>query len=118
MDLDSLFQQAVAAHRAGRLPAAERGSLQILAAEPDYIQARYPLGILRAQQGRPHEALELIGAALMVTPHAPEMLFNYGNVLMSVGRFAEALAIFTRALDFDTANGALWANRAMVEMRL
>jgi tetratricopeptide (TPR) repeat protein len=118
MDLDSLFQQAVAAHRAGRLPEAERGYLQILAAEPAYTQARYPLGILRAQQGRPDEALELIGAALMVTPHSPEMLFNYGNVLMSVGRFPEALAIFTRALDFDPANGALWANRALVEMRL
>jgi len=118
MDFASLFQQAVAAHRAGRLAEAERGYLQILAAAPGYTQARYPLGILRAQQGRPDEALELIGAALMVTPHAPEMLFNYGNVLMSVGRFPEAVTIFDRALDFQPANAAILANRAMVQMRL
>ena len=118
MDFDSLFQRAVAAHRAGRLAEAERGYLQILDAEPGYTQARYPLGVLRAQQGRPAEALDLIGAALMVTPHAPEMLFNYGNVLMSVGRFPEAVTIFDRALDFQPANAGILANRAMVQMRL
>ena len=116
--MDSLFQQAVAAHRAGRLAEAERAYLSILATAPGYTRARYPLGILRAQQGRPQEALDLIGQALMVTPHSPEMLFNYGNVLMSVGRFPEALAIFERALDFQPGNAGILANRALVEMWL
>ncbi len=118
MDTLSLYNQAVAAHRAGRLADAERAYLQILAAEPGNAQARYPLGILRAQQGRSEEALELIGGALMAHPNSPEMLLNYGNVLMGVGRFSEALAIFDRALDFQPGNVGLLANRATVLMRL
>jgi tetratricopeptide (TPR) repeat protein len=114
MDLDSLYRQTAAAHRTGQLADAERGYVTILNAEPGYTQACYALGIVRAQQGRLEEALDLIGAAVLVTPHMPEMLFNYGNVLMAVGRFPEALAIFDRALDIEPANAGILATRAFL----
>jgi tetratricopeptide (TPR) repeat protein len=118
MDLQSLYDQAVAAHRQGKLAEAEHFYLQILTTEPGSALVRYPLGLLRAQQGRPQEALDLIGSALLANPNSSEMLLNYGNVLLSLGRFVEALAIFTRALDFSPRNVQLLANHAMTLMRL
>ena len=55
MDLRTLYDQAIAAHRQGKLSEGERSFLQILAAEPGNTQVRYSLGMLRAQQGRLQE---------------------------------------------------------------
>jgi tetratricopeptide (TPR) repeat protein len=118
VDLDSLYSQTAAVHRAGRLAEAERGYAAILDAEPGYTQARYALGVVRAQQGRLHEALDLMGAALLATPHVPEMLFNYGNVLMRAERVPEALAIFDRALHFQPADAGILASRALAQLQL
>lgn len=118
MDTDSLYRQTAAAHRAGQLAEAERGYVTILKVEPGYTQARFALGIVRAQQGRPQEALDLIGARLLVTPDMPEILFNYGVVLMSVGRFPEALASFDRALAVEPGNASLLQGRAEALQRL
>jgi tetratricopeptide (TPR) repeat protein len=111
MVLQSLYDQAMAAHRQGKLDEAERSYLRILTTEPGNNQVRYSLGMLRAQQGRPHEALDLIRSALTATPNSPEMLWNHGNLLLRIGRYAEALASFDRALIYEPDNPSLLLGR-------
>jgi tetratricopeptide (TPR) repeat protein len=97
--LEQMFQQAVALHRQGDLPAAEHAYRRLMAAEPAPTFApRHLCGLVCAQQQRYDEALALIGQALRVNPNVAEALSNYGNVLRALGRFDEALASYDRAL--------------------
>ena len=57
MDLRTLYDHAMAAHRQGNLSEAESSYLRILAADPGNTPVHYSLGMLRAQQGRVQEAL-------------------------------------------------------------
>ncbi len=112
MDLRTLYDQAMAAHRQGRLSEAEHSYLRILTALPGNIQVRYSLGMLRAQQGRLEEALDLIGSVLTAIPNSPEMLWNHGNLLLQAGRHAEALASFDRGLGYEPGNPGLLLGRS------
>lgn len=98
MNPQAALNQAIVFHQTGKLAEAERLYLQVMAAEPKESAAPHLLGVVRAQQGRNGEALELIGAALKLKPNAPEILSNYANVLKAQGRFAEALDSYDRAL--------------------
>ena len=57
-------QGPVALHQSGKLAEAESAYLHILEAKPDHGQAQRLLGVLRHQQGRHAEALDLIDGAL------------------------------------------------------
>jgi predicted O-linked N-acetylglucosamine transferase (SPINDLY family) len=114
MNSQSLLNQAIAFHQSGKLADAERLYLQLMAAEPGEATSRHLLGVIRAQQGRGREALELIGAALAIAPEAPEILSNYGNVLKTEGRFAEALSHYERALAIKPDYVAAMAKHALV----
>ncbi len=114
MNSQSLLNQAIAFHQTGNLAEAERLYVEVMHAAPREAAAAHLLGVVRAQQGRNGEALELIGAALKLKPDAPEMLSNYGNVLKSQGRFAEALESYDRALAVKPDYVAALAKRAQV----
>src|ERR1700744_6354252 len=105
MDEQTLYDQAVAAHRAGQLAEAERCYGLLMATAP--ARARYPLGLLRAQQGRADEAATLMAAALAQGPASGEMLLNYSNVLLSLGHFAEAAPVLERATAALPGNATL-----------
>ncbi len=111
MDLRSLYDQAISAHRQGRLSEAEQSYLRLLASAPGNNHARYSLGMLRVQQGRLQEALDLIGSVLTAVPNSPELLWNYGNLLLQAGRYAEALASFDRGLGYEPNNPGLHLGR-------
>jgi predicted O-linked N-acetylglucosamine transferase (SPINDLY family) len=114
MTSQAALQQAIAFHRSGKLADAERLYLQVMAKESRDATSRHLLGVIRAQQGRSREALELIGAALAIAPDAPEILSNYANVLKTEGRFAEALDHYDRALGIKPDYVAAMAKRALV----
>jgi predicted O-linked N-acetylglucosamine transferase (SPINDLY family) len=112
MDQRAVLNQAIAFHQSGKLADAERLYLQLIAAgEP---AAHHMLGVVRAQQGRNSEALELMSAALALRPNAPEILSNYGNVLRAQGQFDQALASYDKALDVKPDYVATWNKRALV----
>jgi tetratricopeptide (TPR) repeat protein len=48
--------------------------------------------------GRPQEALESFESALKLKRNSPAVLKNRGNVLIRLGRFAEAIADFEGAV--------------------
>ena len=111
MDPRAVLSQAIAFHQTGQLADAERLYLQLMAAgEPT---AHHMLGVVRAQQGRNDEALELMSAALRLRPDAPEVLSNYANVLRAQGRFEEAVASYDKALGIKPDYFATWNRRAL-----
>jgi protein O-GlcNAc transferase len=114
MNPQSVLNQAIGFHQTGNLADAERLYVDVMRAAPREAAAPHLLGVVRAQQGRNAEALELIGAALLLKPDAPEMLSNQGNVLKALGRFAEALVSYDRALAVKPDYVAAQAKRAQV----
>lgn len=114
MNPEALLRQAMAFHQTGNLADAERLYLQVMAAAPGDSTVPHLLGVIRAQQGRNREALELMGKALKVSPDAPEILSNYGNVLRTEGRLDEALASYDRALKAKPDYAAAINRRALV----
>ena len=87
--------------------------MQILAAGPFNFNACYLLGVIRAQQERNAEALELIGAALKINPNAVQALNIHGLVLHAVRRFDEALANYDKALAIRPDHAEALNNRGI-----
>ena len=110
----AVLDQAMALHRAGNLARAERLYLQVLEGNPAEFDARRLLGVLRNQQGRHDEALELIEEALRLRPNSPNVLSNRGNVLRALNRNAEALASYDMALAMRPDHAAAAYNRGNV----
>src|SRR3954470_10077130 len=98
MGLEQLLHQGLAAPQRGDQAEAERSYLGVLALAPHEPNANHLLGVLRYQQGRSTEALELIGKALAAVPQSPENHSYYGAALHSAGRHEEALASLDRSL--------------------
>ena len=96
-DLPTIFRQAVADHRAGKLPEAEAGYRQILAVQPNHADSLHYLGLIAAQIGRHDLAAELIGRAVALRPGMPDYLNNLGLSLLALGRAAEAADAHRRA---------------------
>jgi tetratricopeptide (TPR) repeat protein len=99
--LHILFDEAIAAHQAGDLAGAEARYQQILAQEPRSFGALHMLGVVRAQQGRGSEALELIGAALKRNPGNAAAWINHAHVLAASGQGEQAVASYSRALGLN-----------------
>ena len=71
MSIRELYDQASAAHRAGKLAQAEDLYRRILAADPASFAAQHMLGVLAAQTGRNDDALALIAAGEIGVIAAP-----------------------------------------------
>jgi protein O-GlcNAc transferase len=114
MDLKTLCEQAAGCHRSGRLEDGARLYRQVIDADPRNFFAHHMLGILRAQQGRHNEALELISTAISINPNSSEALSNHGNLLTILGRPGEALAAFDRALAIGPRYPETLTNRSNI----
>ncbi len=97
-EIDRLRSEAAGLHRAGQLDAAERLYQQILSLDTADISARHMLGVLRLQQARAWEALVLLTAAAAESPGDADIRTHHALALHELGRHAEALADFDRAL--------------------
>ncbi|WP_042624145.1 tetratricopeptide repeat protein [Burkholderia plantarii] len=106
--METVFDRAFAAHRAGRLADAERDYRAALAANPADADALHLFGVLRHQQGQNHEAAELVGRAVELRPNDAALQLNLGNALKALGRLDDAIVRFRNALslapDFPLAH--------------
>jgi predicted TPR repeat methyltransferase len=98
MDIETLWQAALAHQRAGRLNEATRDFRQILEAAPDHAGALNYLGIIAIQAGQPAQAIDLLQRAVAAAPDSPEPHNNLGLALQRTGRLDAALAAFERAV--------------------
>jgi tetratricopeptide (TPR) repeat protein len=105
------FEQALTAHRAGRLDEAGRLYDAVLAVDPRHADALHLSGVLKNQQGEPAEALRLVAAALRAKPNAVNTLMSHGVILDALKRHEEALASFDRVLAQGAGDASLHYNR-------
>ncbi len=96
-----LFAQALAQHRAGRLPEAETLYRRILDIDPDHFDARHHVGVIHHQRGEHIAALRQIDAALRLNPDAAAAYNNRGVALAALERFVEAAESYGRAIALE-----------------
>src|SRR5580704_8318333 len=105
--LQELFDQAIALHQGGDLAGAERLYQQVLLMEPASFAPRHMLGVIRFQQGRNAEAIDLIAAALKQNPQVAAAWVNLGNVQAAAGRPEEAAGSYRKALALSPGDSAI-----------
>src|SRR5215467_15910688 len=93
-----LLAQAIAHHQAGRLQEAEQLYRQVVAVEPNNVDALHHLGIIAHEQGRNELAKEYILHALALKADFAEAVHNLGIALDALGDRAEAVAAYRRAI--------------------
>ena len=103
-----IYNQAMAAQKAGNLAEAERLYRQIPGQVPEVL---VNLGNLLARQGRPGEAMTFYDQAIAARPEFFEALFNRGNLLLELKRNEEALESYDRVLAVRQDFAGVWNNR-------
>jgi predicted O-linked N-acetylglucosamine transferase (SPINDLY family) len=93
-----LFEQALQAHRAGRMTEAELIYRQVLVGDPQHAQALFQLGTLYCQVQNWAVAADVLTRAANIQPDHPDAWNNLGTALRNSGRATEAVAAYLRAL--------------------
>jgi predicted O-linked N-acetylglucosamine transferase (SPINDLY family) len=109
--VQNLLRQGLAFHQRSELDRAQACYQEILAADPNHIDAMHLLGVVKGQRGEKDEALRLIERVVQKTPRAPLVLVNHGNALSALGRHEEAIASFDKATALQPTHADGWANK-------
>lgn len=86
---------------AGNEPAAESLLLQVLARDPDVIDANQMVGNIKAQRGDHAAAIPFFQKALEIDPEHEASLFGLATAYRRLGRNEEALVGFRRLLEIN-----------------
>ena len=97
LTLDQALQQAVAAHKEGKLQDAERLYRAILQTQPNHPDANHNLGVLAVAVGKPLEALPFFKRALDANLKVEQFWLSYIDVLIKVERFGDAKQVLVDA---------------------
>jgi tetratricopeptide (TPR) repeat protein len=97
-ELESIFAQALAFHRAGLLGEAEQLYRRVLDHRPGSFDCQHLLGVIAYQRGNCLEAVRQIDAALKINSRVADAHLNRGNALKRLKRFDEALASYDKAI--------------------
>ena len=109
-DVNAIFQQAVAAHRAGDHARALEMYERVIAAQPSNADAYNNLGAIHRSQRDFARAEEAYRRALAIDPTLAAAWSNLGVVLEALGKNDEAVAAFQSALRLDPSNAGTKAN--------
>jgi len=88
----------MAHHTAGRIAAAADAYQQILARDPNHVDALHLLGVAKARMGQQEAAVQLIERAIALHPTVPEFHRNLANALGELNRFDKAIPSLLTAL--------------------
>jgi len=111
-DVDTLYHDALAKHRAGNVVDAEQGYRSILAVVSEHAGAWHFLGMIFHQKRQLNEALHHLEKAISFCQDKAVYFNNYGVVLKDAGRWKDAIAAFQRAVELDPAYADAHANLA------
>lgn len=100
-NLAQMFAAALQHHRQHRMAEAEGLYRDVLALDPNHVDALHMLGVLAYQAGRPEAAVDLIGRAIGLQGANASFHNNIGEALRYLGRLDEAVAHFTKATELD-----------------
>jgi len=105
--LQELFDWALMLHQQGELNQAELLYQRALMMAPSSFAPRHMLGVIRYQQGKYSQAIELITAALKINPKVADAWTNLGSAQLAAGHAQEALASYREAQALSSGSLAL-----------
>ncbi|HJV00591.1 MAG TPA: tetratricopeptide repeat protein [Burkholderiaceae bacterium] len=111
-------QRALGLHQQGQLDAAESLYTAILARHAKQVECLHYLGVIKYQQGRHQEAVDLIKKAINLDKNNPEAHSNLGLALHGNGRHQLALDSYARALALNPRHPDALNNRGNVHRDL
>jgi tetratricopeptide (TPR) repeat protein len=106
LDIGDIMHDAIGAHRAGDLAAAEQGYREVLRIAPGQVQALNLLGVLCGQTGRADEAVALLRRAVALYPSDAELRTNLAVAYEVSGDPTAAATHYARAVELDPAHAA------------
>lgn len=115
VDQDELLKSAIALHQQGQLEQAQKLYRQILAAQPQHLDALYLSGVLAGQCGDNSLALEQLKAACAINPAVSAIHTALGNLQRDQGRFDAAVACYQTALQLDVHNADAYYNLGIAQ---
>lgn len=95
------FEYGLAEHQAGRLASADAAYRNVLAIDPDHVDALHCIGIVAAQRGDPAQAVEWISRALARHEGSPRTHVSLGKAYQAQGRLDRAMASYARARELE-----------------
>ena len=95
------IQQAINAHKDGKLEEAESLYQEILKTEPLNPDANHNLGVLKLSINNSSEALPLFKVATEVNPDIVQFWMSYGNALMQENQLEESETSYKKAIELD-----------------
>jgi tetratricopeptide (TPR) repeat protein len=101
VDLQLVFEAALAHHGAGRLDAAEAAAKEAIACHPSHAGAHHLLGIIAIQRGDHQKAVELLHQSISLDPTAEQARNNLGIAFAGLGRLDEAVASVRKAVELN-----------------
>lgn len=104
------LQEAIHAHKGGRLVEAEAAYRRILRDQPNNADALNFLGMLTCQSGNPPAAVELLRRSVELDSSNPHAWLNLGNVLLVNGDKEGARAAFEKATQLAPNLPIAWFN--------
>ena len=110
--IQSLLQQAVVHHRAGRLTDAAGLYRRLRAVAPRHFDVLHLSGLVAYQQGRLAEAIDLLGRAHQQAPRDHVCEMRYALALLGNGSTVEAEGHFRHAVQVKPAFVEGWENLA------
>jgi len=90
LTIDQALQQAVEAHKAGKLQDAESLYRAILQAQPNHPDANHNLGVMAVSLNRTEAALPLFKIALEANPNQGQFWLSYLDALIKEKQFEDA----------------------------
>ena len=114
MELRQLFEQGLAAHRAGHFTQAETLYRQVLRADAGNFPALHMLGFLKGQQGQLDEAILLLNKAIKRSPEDVTARAHHAHALLAAQRLDEALAGYDRLLAIQPGHFEAHYNRGVI----
>ena len=112
----AILDQAIAAHRSGKLSEAERAYTTILRGSRTHPVALHMLGLLHAQRGNFAAAEPLLKKAARANSGNHHVLFDYANVLRALDKTDDALAWLAKAIALSPNFADAYLNRGAILM--
>jgi protein O-GlcNAc transferase len=99
--LQSKLEEAIFHQNEGFFRQAKRLYKEVLAKEPQHVEALLGLGTVECELGRVEDGISLINSSLGLNPNLAAAHVAKGKCLSKQGQLSEAIAVFERAIKID-----------------
>ena len=118
LTIDQVLQQAVDAHKEGRLDEAEINYRKAIELNPKNASTHYNLGVNLQIRGRSNEAEASYKKAIEIKPNFTEAYNNLANLIKNFGRLDEAEINYKKAIEIKPNFAEAYCNLGIMQKEL